>query len=360
MFVETVFWFHPLVWWMGKRIVEERERACDDEVLRELAEPRTYAEGILNVSKLYVESPFTCMSGVTGGSNLKKRIEVIMSNRLALRLNFRKKLALSVTGMAAFALPVAIGIMNAPAIRGQAPATSRLEFDVASIRPDKTDQPEMSWFRSTPTGAEFQGRSIQIKPIIEYAYGILDHQLVGAPSWLGSERFDIDAKPGSRKGQGWYEDEELRARVRTLLEERFRLRVHHESRQASIYTLVEAKSGPKLKKAGDDAEPLIRVNFGRGRAQIIGAKISMGMLVDALARTLGRSVQDGTDLKGAFEVDLTWTPDESPRAGGDRPSPPEGPSLFTAVQEQLGLRLESSRGPVDVIVVDSVERPSEN
>jgi uncharacterized protein (TIGR03435 family) len=299
------------------------------------------------------------MSGVTG-ADLTKRIEVIMSNRVGLRMSFAKRVALIVAGTVAVAVPIVIGMMNPPPIRAQSQPAPRLEFEVASIRPDKTDQPEMSWFRSTPSGAEFQGRSIQIKPIIEYAYGILDHQLAGDPSWLGSERFDIDAKPGSRKGQGWFEDEELRARVRTLLEERFHLRVHHESRQAPIYTLVTAKSGPKLKQAGEDAETLIRVNFGRGRAQIIGAKISMKMLAEAFARTLGRSVQDGTDLKGAFDVDLTWTPDESPRAGGDRPPPTEGPSLFTAVQEQLGLRLESSRGQIDMIVIDHVDRPSEN
>ena len=91
MFVETVFWFHPLVWWIGKRMVEERERACDEEVLREFGEPKAYAEGILNVCKLYVESPLRCVSGVTGGSNLKKRIEAIMANRVARRLNFGKE-----------------------------------------------------------------------------------------------------------------------------------------------------------------------------------------------------------------------------------------------------------------------------
>jgi beta-lactamase regulating signal transducer with metallopeptidase domain len=114
MFVETVFWFHPSVWWIGKRMVEERERACDEEVLRDFAEPKAYAEGILNVCKLYVESQLACVSGVSGGSNLKDRVEAIMKNQIALRLNFAKKAVLAGAGIAAFAVPIGIGMMNAP------------------------------------------------------------------------------------------------------------------------------------------------------------------------------------------------------------------------------------------------------
>jgi bla regulator protein blaR1 len=125
MFVETLFWFHPLVWWIGKRMVEERERACDEEVVQELGEARAYAEGILNVCKVYVESPLTCVSGVTG-ANLKKRIEAIVTNRVALRLNFAKKAALAATMTAALAIPVGVGMMHA-----QSPAVPK--FEVASI-----------------------------------------------------------------------------------------------------------------------------------------------------------------------------------------------------------------------------------
>ncbi len=107
MFVETVFWFHPLVWWLGKRMVEERERACDEEVLRMGNEPRVYAEGILNVCKLYAESPLTCVSGVTG-SNLRKRIEAIMNNRIGVRMNLAMKVTLAVVGMVAVASPILI------------------------------------------------------------------------------------------------------------------------------------------------------------------------------------------------------------------------------------------------------------
>ncbi len=106
MIVEALFWFYPLVWWIGAKLVEERERACDEEVLTLGSEPHVYAAGIVNVCKLYVESPLVCVSGISG-SNLKKRIEAIMTNRIVLRLNFGRKVALAVAGIAALAAPVA-------------------------------------------------------------------------------------------------------------------------------------------------------------------------------------------------------------------------------------------------------------
>jgi beta-lactamase regulating signal transducer with metallopeptidase domain/protein involved in polysaccharide export with SLBB domain len=118
MAVEAIFWFHPLVWWIGKRLVDERERACDEEVLLAASDAAVYAEGILNVCKLYVESPLACVSGVTG-SNLRKRIRAIMTERVAGELNFAKKLALAVAGIAALAAPIAVGILHAPRLLGQ-------------------------------------------------------------------------------------------------------------------------------------------------------------------------------------------------------------------------------------------------
>ncbi len=114
MTVEAVFWFHPLVWWIGARLVEERERACDEGVLSLGGEPRTYAEAILGVCKLYVESPLACVSGVTG-ADLKKRIEAIMSNRMGLRLNFARKLLLTTAAVAALVGPVVLGVVIATA-----------------------------------------------------------------------------------------------------------------------------------------------------------------------------------------------------------------------------------------------------
>ena len=124
MAVEAIFWFHPLVWWIGKRLIDERERACDEEVLLTANDPQGYAEGILNVCKLYLESPLACVSGVTG-SNLKQRIRAIMTQRVAGNLTLAKKLTLAIAGMAALALPTVVGILHAPELRGQSQPTTR-------------------------------------------------------------------------------------------------------------------------------------------------------------------------------------------------------------------------------------------
>jgi hypothetical protein len=113
MVVEAVFWFHPLVWWLGGRLIDERERACDEEVMRSGSEPEVYAEGILKICELYLQSPLKCMAGVTG-SNLTKRIEAIMNNPPALELSFAKKAWLAIAGVLAVAIPVILGVTEAP------------------------------------------------------------------------------------------------------------------------------------------------------------------------------------------------------------------------------------------------------
>jgi beta-lactamase regulating signal transducer with metallopeptidase domain/protein involved in polysaccharide export with SLBB domain len=118
MAVEAIFWFHPLVWWIGKRLIAERERACDEAVLLAVHHPQDYAEGILNVCKLCAESPLACVSGITG-SNLKKRIRAIMTEPIAADLHFAKKLALALAGIAALAAPIAVGLVNAPPLQAQ-------------------------------------------------------------------------------------------------------------------------------------------------------------------------------------------------------------------------------------------------
>ena len=134
MLVEAVFWFHPLVWWLGVRMVDERERACDEEVLQAGSQAEVYAETILKVCEFYLESPLTCMSGITG-SDLKKRMERIMRNHVGESLKIRKKLLLTTAVMVALALPVVVGVMTAPRLSAQSsPATAnRPLFDVASV-----------------------------------------------------------------------------------------------------------------------------------------------------------------------------------------------------------------------------------
>ena len=150
MFVETVFWFHPMVWWIGRRMVEERERACDEGVLSMGSEPRVYAEAVLKVCKLYVETPLDCVSGITG-ANLKRRIEAIMTKRITHDLHFAKKLGLAIAAMAALLAPIFIGMMHSPAVRAQsaAVATAPLQAPVAiaALAPAPATKPRP---RATP------------------------------------------------------------------------------------------------------------------------------------------------------------------------------------------------------------------
>jgi uncharacterized protein (TIGR03435 family) len=182
--------------------------------------------------------------------------------------------------------------------------------------------------------------NVTLKRCIMGAYGLGPNQIAGGPDWLDSDRFDIEAK-SDRPEDG---DGELMARLRTLLAERFKLAVHRETRTISAYELELAKNGPKLEKAEDEQA---RTNSGRGL--IDASAITMTRFAEVLSRQMALPVVDNTGLQGAFNLKLQWTPEID-----------NGLSIFTAIQEQLGLRLQSRKTPVENLVVDRAEKPSEN
>jgi bla regulator protein blaR1 len=361
MFVETVFWFHPLVWWIGKRMVEERERACDEEVLREFGEPKVYAEGILSVCKLYVESPLACVSGVTG-SNLKKRIEAIMTDRVALGLNLGKRAALAVAALTALALPIVVGMMHA-----QTPAAARPKFEVASVKPNGSDG--ASRMDRTPGG--LTATDADFNWLLEMAFQTRLIDWSHVPESLRFERYDVIAKAAEKiSGDQYWE------MLQTLLEDRFKLTFHREIKDAQVYSLVLAKKGtnpgPKLSRSVNAECP---VNPDGGNfcgvlsrpGMMVGQRVSMARIARELSPFAGRPVQNETGLTGSHDFQLTWTPDPGEyRADGDKvkaagiPVDPSGPSFFSAIKEQLGLKLESKKGQVEILVIDHVERPTDN
>jgi bla regulator protein blaR1 len=374
MFVETVFWFHPLVWWIGKRMVEERERACDEEVLREFGEPKAYAEGILNVCKLYVESPLACVSGVTG-SDLGRRIEAIMMNRRALKLDRARKVLLACAGIAVFAVPLVIGLGNAPPIRGQSSDAASPRFEVASIKVSKDPAPGGN---IDVTPGRFRGKDLALQWLILVAYRIKSDNLSGVlPSWTLSERYDIDAKTEDASG----EDRILLA-LQTLLVDRFKLRLHREMKEQPVYFLTIGKTGIKMPTGSclpvkkdfpnecwsQGGDGLIHTLDWRGVSMSDPAGIAYRSLAAQLSSIVKRPVIDKTGLTRTFDVHLRWARDPEPtgiRPPDDSavPTPsaePAGPSIFDAVQEQLGLKLESGRGPVEYLIVDHVEKPTAN
>jgi bla regulator protein blaR1 len=385
MLVEAVFWFHPLVWWIGARLMAERENACDQDVLRLKSEPEAYAQGILKVCEYCLETPLLCVSGVSG-ADLKKRIQRIMTHTMGRDLGWSRRLLLAVAGIAAIAAPIGIGLMNAPASQAQSQAsdTPRPQFEVASIKPAAPDQ-HGTFIHASP-GGRLDIDNMALKELIVLAWRVQPFQLSGGPSWIESAHYDISAK-----SEGNPKQDENFLMVQSLLADRFQLKIHHETKELPVYALVlankDGKLGPQLteSKEGSCTEfdpskppPLPEPGkppalgcggmwMGPDRINAVGIPISQ--LSPVLSRMLGRTVIDKTGLTGKFNIKAQWTPDQNQLqalADGDRPGEPvpqfdpNGPSIFTAIQEQLGLKLESQKGPVDILVIDHVEKPSEN
>jgi uncharacterized protein (TIGR03435 family) len=241
-----------------------------------------------------------------------------------------------------FGVVLLSGVMfgSSAAVIAQAQADQKpLTFEVASVKPHTT-----SGVNERSGVEETQGlvrvENLPLRALIEEAYGVMDYQFSG-PSWLDSERYQIVAKPG-RAG---YTRSDYRSMLQNLLADRFKLVVHHESKQVGAYELVVVKTGSKLHESTGP-----RTFFTARPGLISGTRASTRELAAALSRLLHRPTTDQTELAGVYDVKLEWTPDS---ATGDL-----GTSIFTALQEQLGLKLESTKAPVDVIVVDHVERPA--
>jgi uncharacterized protein (TIGR03435 family) len=225
-------------------------------------------------------------------------------------------------------------------------------FDAASIRPN-TSQGGISAIRITAGRASMENCSL--KKIMLNAYGIPDDReyMIDGPEWLTSEHFDIEAKFPADKPVT-----QIRQMLQTMLADRFRLTLHKETRQLPMYSLVVAKGGPKI-HAGEGGDSRTSGRPGHFEA----TKITMPKLADLIAKQAGRPVTDATGLQGVFDFTLEWSPQADLRVGtaDAAPADNQGPSIFTALQEQLGLRLESGKGPVEVLVVDRMEKmPTEN
>jgi uncharacterized protein (TIGR03435 family) len=390
MAVEAVFWFHPLVWWLGARLMEERERACDEEVLRLGSEPEAYAKGILKICERYAQSPLECAAGVTGG-NLKKRIEAIMNNRSTLKLSFTKTAGLAAAGILAVAIPAILGFTNAPLLRAQAEANRKvdpnLRFEVASVRRVEIPNgggvpvfpPTGGIGTSDPTHYVWHGAWLM--NFMTQAFGVRADQITGAEYLkVRTERYDIVANipAGTTK-------EQFNAMLGNLLRDRFHMSFHMDSKVIPVYALRVGKNGPKFKETARRAdEPTAPVRVGGGRdAQgfIIVPPEFKGMLawpvpgekfttaqdvtMEDLARALespvvGRPIIDETGLAGHYDFKIHFHWRGGPATDTGVESDP-APSVFTAVEDQLGLKLESSTHSFPQLVIDSIDRePTEN
>jgi len=240
---------------------------------------------------------------------------------------------------------------------------SAQSFEVASIKPAAPDARGMG-FRVQP-GGRLKMTNVTVRVMVTYAWDIRDHQVAGGPAWLDTEHFDILAKPENEIPQT-PEGRELQKRmVQALLAERFGFKYHRETKEMPIYVLVIAKNGPKLATSAPETQGEMMMSRGKLEAK----KMKTGNLANGLAGRLGRNIVDQTGLTGDYDFTLEWTPDVGEGMGSkglpegpsrEAPQLAEGPSLFTALQEQLGLRLDSQKGPVEILVIDRAEKPSEN
>jgi uncharacterized protein (TIGR03435 family) len=313
-------------------------------------------------------------------------------------------------------------LFDDPALRAQGPPFDTPTFEVASVKPNKSGE---AFVQLGGRGGQFTITNAPLRLIIRNAYRLQDFQIVGAPGWITSDRFDIVAKSDPTATA-----DQTQAMMKALLAERFKLKVHDETRDLPLYALQLARSdgrlGPKIKPAAVDCAALAAARRGGppppgtggpgaplgpggpgpitrggpgapagagvappgggpggargadapfgpcgvriGPGNIAANGQSMSQLAASLSIWVNRTVVDRTGLSGSFDLELSWTPEQLPQGRADPPPgapplppiDPNGPSIFTAIQEQLGLKLDAQRGPVEVLVIDSVEQPTED
>jgi uncharacterized protein (TIGR03435 family) len=237
-------------------------------------------------------------------------------------------------------------VLGATTARAQRPS-----FEVASLKLGDPNERRR--------GIGFRGNQVEVlnsplKDMIGFAYDVETDQISGGPAWINSDLFTITARPNAATALRAPDDPAnvLKLMLQSLLEERFKLAIHRETRIVPIYELVVAKAGPRLKDtAGPDANG--RQGFFGRPGYWVATNQGVGSLVGTLSRQLGRPVRDKTGLTGKYDFTLTYSPELTPQVGAD----PGASSVFTALEEQLGLKLESARGLVEVLIIDSVERP---
>jgi uncharacterized protein (TIGR03435 family) len=419
MAVEAAFWFHPLVWWMERRMVEERERACDEAVVEMGSRPGIYAESLLKACRFCVESPLVCVSGITG-ADLSKRVLSIMTLRLE-RMSMGKKAALALFGIIVIATPILLGqfeaaqrVMLAAAnaapipfrtaaramiAEEQTPSTALiaevqapagvpeggateiqsdakpLAFDVVSIRPaEPSNRAKRTGFQFTDDGIVVTNQSLELMLMLLYQSELQPgpNGIIGGSDWVRTLQWDIRGRVADSDIAEWSKlSKDLSAQaiarriptIQAMLADRFKLKMHFETKEGTVYALVLAKGGPKLKPSTSVATTRIVMNIGPGH--ISSEQMTIAGVARFLKLQLGYPVIDKTGITGQYDLTLDWTPDPgaagAPNGEAGQASTPNDvskPSVFTALQEQLGLKLEVQKGPIETLVIDSAEKPS--
>jgi uncharacterized protein (TIGR03435 family) len=264
-----------------------------------------------------------------------------------------------ILGMAAIAIAVIPAVSQTP---GQKPT-----FEVASIKPNNSGSGSSRTSADSNSG-RLIATNVTLRSFILSCYHLFDFQLVGGPDWMDSARFDFDARAQvASPPTSANRTDEMPLMIQSLLEDRFQLKTHRETRELPVFMLVVVKDGSKLQPTieGRPGPGGLRAGSSRSSGtaagtEMSGSGISISGLIDMFSTRVGRPIIDKTNLAGTYDFTVKFAPYVASPTTLDSATEPIGPSIFTAIQEQLGLRLESAKGPVEVLVIDSVSKPSEN
>jgi uncharacterized protein (TIGR03435 family) len=390
MVVEAIFWFHPLVWWLGARMVDERERACDEEVLQLGSLPQVYAESILKICEFCVGSPLACVAGVTG-SDLKKRIANIMNKSIVRKLNFGKKLLLSAVGVVAIALPIVFGLAKPAHSQSSSENMGSKTFAFtrgyqASVTPGDSGNGVVQE-RIVFTPDSLRAKNLTLQELLKLAYGVQASQISGGPDWLATALFNVDAKLDEstvaelKKLSPEQQKMERDLMFQNLLADQFKVALHRESRLLPAQVLVIAKNGPKIQPAkpgdtypngikGPDGLPAGPHKFDFGSEGVIVQALPMSFVTNNLAMHLNQPVVDRTGLTGDYDFTLRFSPEgetavhNHEQTGAKATTMPvtsistHNAALLKAIEEQLGLKLDPQTIPLPVLVIDRAEEPA--
>jgi uncharacterized protein (TIGR03435 family) len=363
----AIYWFHPLAWIAARRLRLESERACDDAVLRHV-EQTTYAEQLVMLARRLVASDQLAALSMAGPSQLTTRIRAVLDgNQARGPAGVRATLAV-VTMAVALALTISPlrAVTESPQLSALTTIDPTLTFEVVSVKPNQPGELGRG-FGFTPATGRVRLRNQTLRMIVSTAYAqpfglfLPEERLAGGPDWFNTERFTIEGRAGRAATAA-----ELGGMLRVVLAQRFNLKIRVETRQEAIHALVRTKPGslgPELKQAAVDCQG--RCGIAGGSGKLLLAAAPMYLLGLSLSEVVGTPVVDRTGLTGSFDGTLSWTPsalehDPFAEPSTATPVPAFGPSVFTALEEQFGLKLVSERGPVEYFVVEHAERPIPN
>lgn len=378
MLVQALFWFHPLLWFIGAKLLDESERSCDQEVLAAGTPAQIYAEGILKVCRFCLDAPVACASGIAG-SNLKKRMEDIMNYRVWPQLSLPKKAALVMLAALVLIAPITYGALHPahrrPAANINSSAAPNAEnaipaYESVSIKAS-SDSTGMNMVLLRPDG--FTARNLTLRTMIVTAYGLQDEQLAGGPDWIDSAKYDIDARAGLSVVAEAYKPGENPTlpgeMVKALLADRFHLVLRKESKQQQVLALTFERANQNLHPAktsdayadgfkgpdGKPAGPGLWENASAEQITLTGQGIPVRFVTRLASGTAKRIVVDKTGLSGKYDFTLTVK-----STGANTVEPMfsfSEEALNDALRQQLGLQLLSQQAEVDVMTIEHAEKP---